>query len=299
MPLSINTNIASMTAQRSFLDSNKALESAFERLSTGKRVNSAVDDAAGLAIGKDLESRVSGLNQAIRNVNDGISMVQIVEGAYDEVTSILQRMRDLAVQAANGSLSTTERNYLDSEQAKLATALDSVINQATFNGTDFVDADGQSFTLQSGATASDTTSITASVQTSATALALGVDATSINLAGTADQVEDQVVDTTNGGGTALSFNGTTLTLVVDGETYTAAPGANTIAAAASALNAAQSVVSFAVDGTDLDATFAVAGDKGFITLGDGTTTVTATAGSNAGTSKASSAVTAQLMRHSI
>ena len=167
----------------------------------------------------------------------------------------------------------------------LATALDSVINQATFNGTDLVDADGQSFTLQSGATASDTTSITASVQTSATALALGVDATSINLAGTADQVEDQVVDTTNGGGTALSFNGTTLTLVVDGETYTATPGANTIAAAASALNAAQSVVSFAVDGTDLDATFAVAGDKGFITLGDGTTTVTATAGSNAGTSK--------------
>ena len=95
MPLSISTNIASMTAQRSFLQSNQALEQAFERLSSGKRVNSAVDDAAGLAIGKDLESRVSGLNQAIRNVNDGISMVQIVEGALDEVTSILQRMRDL------------------------------------------------------------------------------------------------------------------------------------------------------------------------------------------------------------
>ena len=180
MPLSIATNLASMTAQRSFLNSNAALETAFERLSTGKRINSSVDDAAGLAIGKDLESRVSGLNQAIRNVNDGISMIQISEGTLDEVTTILQRMRDLAVQAANGSLSTTERNYLDSEQAKLATALDSVINQATFNGTDLVDADGQSFTLQSGATASDTTSITASVQTSATALALGVDATSIN-----------------------------------------------------------------------------------------------------------------------
>ena len=79
MPLSINTNIASMTAQRSFLNSNAALETSFERLSTGKRVNSAVDDAAGLAIGKDLESRVSGLNQAIRNANDGISMVQIAE----------------------------------------------------------------------------------------------------------------------------------------------------------------------------------------------------------------------------
>ena len=102
MPLSINTNIASMTAQRSFLNSNASLEQSFERLSTGKRVNSAVDDAAGLAIGKDLESRVSGLNQAIRNVNDGISMVQIAEGTLDEATSILQRMRDLAVQAANG-----------------------------------------------------------------------------------------------------------------------------------------------------------------------------------------------------
>ncbi len=81
MPLSINTNIASLTAQRQCTSLTPGLETAFERLSTGKRVNSAVDDAAGLAIGKDLESRVSGLNQAIRNVNDGISMVQIAEGS--------------------------------------------------------------------------------------------------------------------------------------------------------------------------------------------------------------------------
>ena len=99
------------------MNSNSALESAFERLSTGKRINGAVDDAAGLAIAKDLESRVSGLNQAIRNVNDGISMVQITEGTLDEVTSILQRMRDLAVQASNASLSSTERGYLDTEQS--------------------------------------------------------------------------------------------------------------------------------------------------------------------------------------
>ena len=95
MPLSINTNIASMTAQRSFLNSNAALETSFERLSTGKRVNSAVDDAAGLAIGKDLESRVSGLNQAIRNTNDSISIIQITESALDEIATLLQRMRDL------------------------------------------------------------------------------------------------------------------------------------------------------------------------------------------------------------
>ena len=83
MPLSINTNIASMTAQRSFMTSNAALETSFERLSTGNRINSSVDDAAGLAIGKELESRVSGLNQAIRNTNDGISIIQIAEGALD------------------------------------------------------------------------------------------------------------------------------------------------------------------------------------------------------------------------
>ena len=112
MPLSVNTNIASLTAQRSLLNTQSSLETAFERLSTGKRINSSVDDAAGLAISQTLTSKVNGLNQAVRNANDGVSVVQIAEGALDEVTTILQRMRDLAVQAANDSLSTTERGYL-------------------------------------------------------------------------------------------------------------------------------------------------------------------------------------------
>ena len=176
MPLSINTNIASMTAQRSFLNSNQALETAFERLSTGKRVNSAVDDAAGLAIGKDLESRVRGLNQAVRNVNDGISMVQIVEGSYDEVTSILQRMRDLAVQASNGALTTTERNYLDSEATKLATAINSVMNQAVFGNVDMVQTTNTTTTavIHSGADASDTITLTFSTDAADDATGLGV-----------------------------------------------------------------------------------------------------------------------------
>jgi flagellin len=159
MPLSIATNLASMTAQRSFLNSNSALETAFERLSTGKRVNSASDDAAGLAIGKDLESRVRGLNQAIRNVNDGISMVQIAEGTLDEVTTTLQRMRDLAVQAANDSLGSNERGYLDAEQSKLASALDDALDQAKFNHVDLIDQDGTSLVIQSGAEAADVTTI--------------------------------------------------------------------------------------------------------------------------------------------
>jgi flagellin len=156
MPLSINTNIASMTAQRSFMNSNAALETAFERLSTGKRVNSAVDDAAGLAIGKELESRVSGLNQAIRNTNDGISIIQIAEGALDEGTTILQRMRDLAVQAANDSLSADERAYLEDEADKLEAAFDDLATAAKWNGSTVF---GVTFTIQTGADATDEVSV--------------------------------------------------------------------------------------------------------------------------------------------
>ena len=178
MPLSISTNVASLSAQRSFMNSNAALETAFERLSTGKRVNSSVDDAAGLAIGKNLEARVSGLNQAIRNTNDGISMVQIAEGAMDEATSILQRMRDLAVQAANDSMGTAERTFLETESDKLITALENAFDQATFNGIDLIDTDGAvGLTFQVGADNGDT-------------LAVSID----SLSGAALTVEDDDLD---------------------------------------------------------------------------------------------------------
>ena len=158
MPLSVNTNIASLTAQRSLSNSQSTLESAFERLSTGKRINSAVDDAAGLAISQTLTSKVNGLNQAVRNTNDGISVVQIAEGALDEVTSILQRMRDLAVQAANDSLSTTERGYLQTEQGKLADALDDVSGAAKFGSTALLSGSFNAKSFQIGADNGDTLS---------------------------------------------------------------------------------------------------------------------------------------------
>lgn len=160
MPLSINTNIASLTAQRAMVNSNAGLERSFERLSTGQRINSASDDAAGLAIGKDLESRVSGLNQAIRNANDAISMVQIAEGSLDEATSILQRMRDLSVQAANGSLSSVEQGYLDAEHTKLAATLDKVIAQASFNNQTLLSTSDKTSTFQVGADRVDTLDVT-------------------------------------------------------------------------------------------------------------------------------------------
>ena len=177
MPLSINTNIASIAAQRSFLNSSSALETAYERLATGKRVNSASDDAAGLAIGTDLTARVSGLNQAVRNVNDGISMLQITEGAYDEVTTILQRMRDIAVQGANGSMTGTELGYLTTEHNKLVESLNDALSIAKFANKTLVSSSGTSVTLQSGADAGDTVAITMSTTGTASAAGSGLGVT--------------------------------------------------------------------------------------------------------------------------
>ena len=176
MPLSISTNIASLTAQRSFINSNAALETAYERLSTGKRINGAGDDAAGLAIATDLAARASGLNQAVRNVNDGISMVQIMDSTYDEVTSILQRIRDLAVQAANGSLTSTEKGYLESEKDQLVAAIDSALDQARFSTQDLVgdEGSGVSMSIQAGANTGDVISLTISTNNAGDASNMGV-----------------------------------------------------------------------------------------------------------------------------
>ena len=138
MPLSINTNIASLTAQRAMLNTGRELETAFERLSTGKRVNTAVDDAAGLAIAERLTGRINGLNQAIRNASDGVSVVQIAEGAQDEVTTIIQRLRDLAVQGSNSSLSATERGFLETESDKLLESLIQAAGMAEFSGNELL-----------------------------------------------------------------------------------------------------------------------------------------------------------------
>jgi flagellin len=190
MPLSINTNIASMTAQRSFMNSNAALETAFERLSTGKRVNSAVDDAAGLAIGKELESRVSGLNQAIRNTNDGISIIQIAEGALDEATTILQRMRDLAVQGSNDSLSTDERGYLEAESDALIAAFDDLSTAAKWNGATVF---GVTFTIQTGADSTDEVAVAIGAATADHFLDNNNADTDVLLNGTQAQAQQSIV----------------------------------------------------------------------------------------------------------
>jgi flagellin len=288
-----------MTAQRSFLNSNADLETAFERLSTGKRVNSSVDDAAGLAIGTSLESRVRGLNQAIRNVNDGISMVQIAEGTLDEVTSILQRMRDLAVQGANGSLSSTELTFLDAEQAKLATALGSALDKAKFNQTDLIaDSSATSLSIQAGSDASDALTLSLAALS---ASELSVTDANIDFTGsTSTAADDTTIDTTNGSGTALAVTTASkvFTLSVDGAEYsfTQPSSSATIDTAIAGLNAVLTAanvdITLTKNGSDADQidVSTTVGQMGVITLSDGTTTVTGTAGSSKGIDNANSAI---------
>ena len=197
MPLTVNTNVASLAAQRSMLSTNSALETSFERLASGKRINSAADDAAGLAVSQSLQSNVNGLNQAMRNANDGISAAQIAEGAYAEVSDILQRMRDLAVQANTSFLTATEKGYLDSEAASLAGALDDVVAAAKFSDTALLST-GATFTFQVGATSGATTSFTT---TTTSASGLGVadgDLVLATAAGDAVDDIDTAIDTVSG-----------------------------------------------------------------------------------------------------
>ena len=214
MPLSIQTNVASLTAQRSMLNTNQALETSFERLSTGKRVNSAVDDAAGLAIGKRMEARVSGLNQAIRNTNDGISMVQIAEGALDEATTILQRMRDLAVQSNNASMGTNEITYMQAEHDKLAEALDDVLGAAQFNGTALIGSTDSAKVLQIGAGTTDLLTVTIA---GANANGLGVSSGAISLGQSNGSGTAEVVFI--GTDTFSATNADTISLTVGGQTF--------------------------------------------------------------------------------
>ena len=130
----INTNIASLNAQRNLNSSQSALHTSLQRLSSGLRINSAKDDAAGLAISERMTTQIRGLNQAARNANDGISLAQTAEGALSEVTNNLQRIRELAVQSANATNSASDRSALDAEVQTLIAEIDRVAADTTFNG---------------------------------------------------------------------------------------------------------------------------------------------------------------------
>jgi len=155
MALVVNSNIASLNSQRQLANSTNQLGTSYERLSSGKRINSAKDDAAGLQISSRLTAQINGLNQASRNANDGISLSQTAEGALDEFTNMLQRMRTLAVQSANGSNSVNDRTALDTEFTELEFELVRIASQTSFGGVKLLDGT-YSAAFQVGADANQT-----------------------------------------------------------------------------------------------------------------------------------------------
>ncbi|MBF0357434.1 MAG: flagellin FliC [Magnetococcales bacterium] len=177
MALSINTNIASMNATRKLALSTSSLGKTFERLSSGLRVNGARDDAAGLAIATRMNAQIRGMNMAIRNTNDAVSFVQIAEGALDETTNALQRMRELAVQSANGTMTTSDRSSLDLEVQQLKAEIQRISTTTKFNGKSLINgAQAAGVTFQVGANVTETLVVSVG---SAGTVALSVSMTSV------------------------------------------------------------------------------------------------------------------------
>jgi flagellin len=162
VPQTINTNVNSINAQRNLSMSQSSLAVSMQRLSSGLRVNSAKDDAAGLAIAERMTTQVRGMNVAIRNANDGISMSQTAEGAMGKVADSLQRMRELSVQAANATNSDSDKDSLDKEFGELAKEMQRVLGGTSFNGQNILGSDAGTFQFQVGAntTTNDTIGIT-------------------------------------------------------------------------------------------------------------------------------------------
>ena len=157
MSIVVNTNIGSLNAQRSLAESSRELATAMERLSSGKKINSAADDAAGFAIAERMTAQVRGLNMATKNANDGLAMLATIENATNDVTDMLQRVRELAVQAANDTNSATDRQYLQKEVDSLLNEINRVSSQTVYNNQEVLDG-SQAGTLQVGTEAGQTIS---------------------------------------------------------------------------------------------------------------------------------------------
>lgn len=198
----INTNISAMKASAASTAANKALGTAMERLSSGKRINSAKDDAAGLAISTTMTAQVRGMSQAVRNANDGISMAQTAEGALSEVTNMLQRVRELAIQSSSGSYQDTDRGYMNAEVTELQQQIGDVLSTTKFNGNAlFSTTAGTDVTMniQVGANAGETITLTSKAidgtKISATALDVSSSANATTTIGNVDTALADVAGT--------------------------------------------------------------------------------------------------------
>jgi len=205
MALVINTNIASVTAQRHLTESRLDMEQAMERLSSGKRINSAMDDAAGLTIAHSLDAKVSSLNMAARNANDAVSLINLAEGALEEVTTMLIRMRELATQAINGTYGSTDRTNLDLEYQALADEITRISDNTFFNGIEVIGT-AQSMNFQVGHNSTDIISLT-TIDTAAEVLG---STDIVGSAGTTTYYLDDISLANTGTGSTTVATGTTI-----------------------------------------------------------------------------------------
>ncbi|MCP1290507.1 MULTISPECIES: flagellin N-terminal helical domain-containing protein [Chromobacterium] len=194
MAITVNTNIASLNAQRNLGSSNNSLQVSLQRLSSGLRVNSAKDDAAGLAISQTLTSAIRGNNQAIKNANDGISVGQTAEGALGQLANNMQRIREIAVQASNGSVSNTNRSQLQSEVDQLTQEISRIVQTTQFNGTSLLSG-GSVLTFQVGSSGAATNQVSISSTDLTSAGTLNTYSSSLSNTGT-------ISVTTQGGASA-------------------------------------------------------------------------------------------------
>jgi flagellin len=266
MPQMINSNIASLNSQRALNMSQGALDVALQRLSSGLRINSAKDDAAGLAISERFTAQIRGMNQAARNANDGISLAQTAEGALNEISNNLQRIRELAVQSANATNSATDRAALQAEVAQLVAEIDRVASQTTFNGVKLLDGTFSSQVFQVGPDAGHTITVSsiASARTMDLGASYSASVTSSTVTGNAISAGDLVI------------NGVALGAVAN--------DAKTIAAAINALSGT-GVTATANSLTVSGGTTGTTAGTGYLTI-NGVNTASVTLGGTAATNRA-------------
>ena len=205
MAQTINTNVASLNAQRNLNRSQGLLNQSLERLSTGLRINSAKDDAAGLAISERFTTQIRGLNQAVRNASDGISLAQTTESALGELTNNLQRIRELAVQSVNATNSASDRAALDAEVQERIAEVDRIAKQTNFNGVKVLDGSFGTATFQVGANVGET--IAVSLDTNVEASALGTINTNATVAYDMSNASSTDITVNFGDGTTADFYG--------------------------------------------------------------------------------------------
>jgi len=241
MALTVNTNIASLTAQRNLTGSQSDLSTSLERLSSGLRINSAKDDAAGLAISERFTAQIQGLNQGVRNANDGISLAQTAEGALKEVTSNLQRIRELSVQAANATNSASDRTALQAEVTQLVAEVERVASSTKFNGVALLDGTFTNKAFQVGADITDTVSISSITSAKTSALGSAAYASVTDTGNTT--VDSNTISSTN----AMFINGFQ---VGDSASSSAADKATAINAISGATNVTATAATAAVTVTN-------------------------------------------------